>query len=176
MATTARDIMQTGLVTVAPETPLSVVERLFVEEEIHGAPVVDAEGRVLGVITSTDLMRTAGMLEELRPSEPSYFRGDLDLHGFDWERAPVDLRERLADVVAGDAMTTDLVSVAPGASVASVARTLREQAVHRVLVVEDGELLGLVSAMDLVALLERAEPEPERASRKPAGGKSGKKG
>jgi len=157
MATIARDLMQTGLVTVEPDAPLSVVQRVFVEEEIHGAPVVDSEGRVLGVITSTDLLRAAGESEELRPSEPAYFRGDLDLHGFDWDRAPIDLRERLADTVAGDVMTTEIVSVPPDATVASVARTLREQAVHRVLVIDDGELLGLISAMDLVALLEREQ-------------------
>ena len=62
-----------------------------------------------------------------------------------------------ADTVAADVMTTEIVSVPPDATVASVARTLREQAVHRVLVIDDGELLGLISAMDLVALLEREQ-------------------
>jgi CBS domain-containing protein len=154
MATTARDVMQTRIVTVSPDAPLHAVQRLFVEEGIHGAPVVDQEGRVLGVVTSMDILRAAADEHETEPSEPAYFRYDLDLHGVDWDRAPVDLRERLVDAVAADVMTTELVSVGPDTPISGVARALRENAVHRVLVIEDGALRGIVSAMDLVALLE----------------------
>jgi CBS domain-containing protein len=154
MATTARDVMQTRIVTVSPDDPLRTVQRTFVEEGIHGAPVVDEEGRVLGVITSMDLLRAAAEEAEVAPAEPAYFRYDLDLHGFDWRRAPEDLRERLPDTVASDAMTTEILAVSPDTPVAGVARALRENSVHRVLVIEDGELRGIVSAMDLVALLE----------------------
>jgi CBS domain-containing protein len=154
MATAARDVMQTRIVTVSPDDPLRTVQRVFVEEGIHGAPVLDEEGRVLGVITSMDLLRAAAEEGEVAPAEPSYFRYDLDLHGFDWSRAPEDLRERLPDAVASDVMTTEILAVGPETSVAGVARTLREHAVHRVLVIEDGELRGIVSAKDLVALLE----------------------
>ena len=154
MATVARDIMQSRIVTVSPNAPLRAVQSVFVEEGIHGAPVVDEEGRVLGVITSMDLLRAASEEDEASPAEPAYFRYDLDLHGFDWSRAPADLRERLPDAVAADVMTTEVVTVAPDAPVSVVARVLRENAVHRALVVEDGELRGIVSAMDLVALLE----------------------
>jgi CBS domain-containing protein len=154
MATTARDIMQNRIVTVSPDALLRAVQSVFVEEGIHGAPVVDEEGRVVGVITSTDLLRAASEGDEAEPAEPAYFRYDLDLHGFDWSRAPADLRDRLPDAVAADVMTAEVVTVAPDAPVSAVARVLRENAVHRALVVEDGELLGIVSAMDLVALLE----------------------
>jgi CBS domain-containing protein len=154
MATTARDVMQTRIVTVAPDAPLPAVQRLFVEEGIHGAPVVDDEGRVLGVITTMDLLRAASEAVDASPDEPVYFRYDLDLHGFDWSRAPSDLRERLRDTVAADVMTNEILSVAPETPIAGVARVLRENAVHRVLVIEDGELRGILSAMDLVALLE----------------------
>jgi CBS domain-containing protein len=154
MAATARDLMQTRVVTVAPDAPLSSVQRVFVEEGIHGAPVVDEEGRVLGVITSMDLLRAAAEEADASPAEPAYFRYDLDLHGVDWSRAPADLRERLPDAVAADVMTAEILSVEPDTPVAGVARILREHSVHRVLVVEDGELRGILSAMDLLALLE----------------------
>jgi len=154
MATTARDIMQTRVVTVSPDAPLRAVQSVFVEEGIHGAPVVDEEGTVLGVVTSMDLLRAASEEVDASPAEPTYFRYDLDLHGFDWDRAPADLRERLPDSVAADVMTSEILAVAPETPVSGIARILRENAVHRVLVVEDGELCGIVSAMDLIALLE----------------------
>jgi CBS domain-containing protein len=154
MATTARDLMQTRVVTLSPDAPLHSVQRVFVEEGIHGAPVVDQEGRVLGVVTSMDILRAAADELDTAPAEPSYFRYDLDLHSFDWDRAPADLRERIEGATAADVMTPELVTVGPEAPVAAIARALRENAVHRVLVVEDGELRGIVSSMDLVGLLE----------------------
>ena len=54
MALTAADVMQTHLITVSPSDPLDAVRRLFYEEEIHGAPVVDEDGRVQGMITSME--------------------------------------------------------------------------------------------------------------------------
>lgn len=154
MATTARDIMQTQVVTVAPDAPLRSVRSLFVQEGIHGAPVVDEDGTVVGVVTSMDLLRAASEEADSSPAEPTYFRYDLDLHSFDWDRVPADLRGRLADAVAADVMSSEILAVAPETPVSGVARVLRENAVHRVLVIEDGELRGIVSAMDLIGLLE----------------------
>jgi CBS domain-containing protein len=154
MAMTARDIMQTRVVTLSPDAPLRAIQSLFVEEGIHGAPVVDEEGAVVGVVSSTDLLRAASEDADTSPAEPVYFRYDLDLHGADWGRAPADLRERLPDAVAADIMSTEILAVAPETPVSGVARVLRENAVHRVLVIEDGELCGIVSVMDLIALLE----------------------
>ena len=65
-----------------------------------------------------------------------------------------DLSERLPDSRVSDVMTTEILAVTPDAPISGIARVLRENAVHRVLVIENGELCGIVSAMDLIALLE----------------------
>ena len=46
---TAKDVMQTQVLTLSPDDPLHVAQRLFYEEGIHGAPVVDDSGRLLGM-------------------------------------------------------------------------------------------------------------------------------
>ena len=152
---TARDLMQTQVVTVAPHDPLHAVQRLFTQEGIHGAPVVDDEERVLGVITSTDILRAATEAHDVEPAEPAVFREDLDLSRLAWSLAPEDLKERLQDAVVEDHMTREVVQVAPSASVAAVARALREHQVHRAIVTENGRLRGVISAFDLIALLEK---------------------
>ncbi len=154
MATTARDIMQTRVVTVSPDAPLRAVQSALIAEGIHGAPVVDEQGVVVGVISSTDLLRAASEAADIASAEPTYFRYDLELHGSDWGRAPADLSERLPDSRVSDVMTTEILAVTPDAPISGIARVLRENAVHRVLVIENGELCGIVSAMDLIALLE----------------------
>lgn len=157
MARTARDIMQTHVVAVSPEEPLLEVQRLFVEEEISGAPVIDEDGRVLGVLSSTDLLRAVSEEEQGAAATPQYFRELVEFSGPDWGMVPEDFQNRLAQLTAADAMSEQVISVGPDAGIAEIARTLRFHRIHRVLVQQDGRLLGLVSGFDLIGLLEKGE-------------------
>ena len=85
MGRTARDVMQTYLISVNPETPLLEVHRLFVDEEINGAPVVDETGRLLGVISSADLLRAVEEEHDAASSESSYLEDFLEISGADWQ-------------------------------------------------------------------------------------------
>jgi CBS domain-containing protein len=125
--------MQTDLMTVTPETPLVDVQRLFAEEEIHGAPVIDDQARVCGVVSAMDLLRCVG------------------------ERYD-DFDDRMRDVTAGDVMTGQVIAVTPETTPAEIAHVMRTQRVHRVLVVENRELLGVITTFDLLAALEATEP------------------
>lgn len=160
MSLHARDIMQRHVVTVDPEASLLDIHRLFVEEEIHGAPVVDDEGRILGVISTLDLLRAVDEERDTAVAESSYFRDFLPYSGPDWGASPEDFQERLAQRTVSEVMTEGAITVDGDASIPEVARTLRTRNVHRVLVVDRELLVGIISAMDLVALLEK---EPPRA-------------
>jgi CBS domain-containing protein len=129
----ARDLMQTDVLTVSPETSLLDMHRMFIEEEIHGAPVVDDDGSVRGVISSLDLLRPG---------------------------ADGDAPERLT---ASDIMTRELVAVSPNTPIAEVAETMREQHVHRVLVIEGRELLGVLTTFDLLRAFARDGRKPVRS-------------
>ncbi len=152
---TARDVMQTQVLTLAPHDPLHTVQRLFYEEGIHGAPVVDDEGHVLGILTSTDILRAAADAEDGTGPDPDTFLEDLDFSQA-WSLSPETLKLRLQDTVASDYMTEEVIHVSPDMPVSQVARILRESQVHRVLVVENRRLCGIVTAFDLVALLEES--------------------
>ena len=152
---TARDVMQSQVLSVSPDDPLHTVQRLFFEESIHGAPVIDDGGRVLGIITSTDVLRAAAEAHDVAPSEPSAFSDDLDLGHGGWGMAPEDFKARLQDTTVSDYMTEGIVEVAPDTPVSQIASQLREHQVHRVLVVEDRKLCGIVSTFDLIGLLEK---------------------
>jgi CBS domain-containing protein len=154
MSMTARDVMQSQVLTVEPETPLLEVHRLFVEEEINGAPVVDETGRLLGVISSRDLLREVEREHESPSSDTLYFRDVLEYSAPDWAEGSEDFQDRLSRLTVADAMTPGGVTVAPEAPIEEVAKTLRTNRIHRVLVIEDGELVGLISTFDLVKLLE----------------------
>jgi CBS domain-containing protein len=139
----ARDFMQTELLTVTPETSIIDIHKLFIEEEIHGAPVVDDMGVVRGVVSTLDLLRAVN--EEVEPDQTtqSYFRSE-------WSQLVDELPGRLREVRASDIMTRELVAVRSDTSIVEVARIMREQHVHRVLVIDDRELLGVVTTFDLL--------------------------
>lgn len=132
--------MQRDVITVSPETPILDIHRLFVEEEIHGAPVVDDAGQVRGVLSALDLLRI--VREELEPADPE---------------------DRVEDATASDAMTKELVTVRPTASVEDIARTMLAHHVHRVLVIgENRELEGVITSFDLLRVLAPSSRERVR--------------
>ena len=156
MALLARDVMERHVISLAPEDPVSNAYRLFVEEGLHGAPVVDELGRLLGVVSSLDLLRHAAEMRELPEPDPR----DLgELHELGARLFPVRIEEGTeGEPSVADVMTTGAVHVRPDATIAAVARALRENAVHRVLVVDEGRVCGIISSFDLLAMLEKNPP------------------
>jgi CBS domain-containing protein len=151
---TARDVMQTSVISVGPDMPLTAVNQLFVEEGIHGAPVVDETDRLLGVISTIDLLRAVEEEHDSPSTDPTYFRELLEFSGPDWSAAPQDFQDRLAQMTVADAMQTSVVTVSEDTPISEVAKAMRSNQVHRVIVVTDGQLSGIVSTFDLIALLE----------------------
>ena len=154
MSTTARDLMQEQVVCVDPDTPLINVYRLFVEEEINGAPVVDETGALLGVISSSDLLRMIQEEDEQVSNDVAYFQEDGGLFALGWRASSSEFQNRLERRTVQDAMTPAIVSVPPDTPLPEIAKTFRSDRVHRVLVTEEDKLLGIISTFDLVRLLE----------------------
>jgi len=155
MATHARDLMTRSVVSVGPDTPLIDVYRLFVSEQIHGAPVVDDEELLIGVISSSDLLRAADEERDTAISSSDYLRDLVEFSGPDWGRGLTDFQNRLAALTVADVMTPTAVTVRPDAPIAEVARVLRQHQVHRVWVEDEGRVCGVISTFDLLPLVEK---------------------
>jgi CBS domain-containing protein len=158
MTTTARDVMQTSVLSLAPSTPPVAVQRLFFEEEIHGAPVVDETGAVLGIVTSTDLARSAVEQSDdrvARPAAVDYLAEIVEYSPSDWTDIAGRLEGYFGDRVAADVMSKGTVSVQATTPVREVAQALSQNRIHRVLVFDGDQLCGIVSSSDLVAMLAK---------------------
>jgi len=154
MALRARDVMRTSVASVEADTPLSQVARFFVEEGIHGAPVVDDEERLMGVVSITDLIRAIDETHASGGTSAIYFRDVLEFSGPDWSLAPEDFQDRLEQLTVADVMQASVVTVGEDTTVPEIAKLMRTNGIHRVIVVRGEALVGLVSALDLVGLLE----------------------
>jgi CBS domain-containing protein len=117
-------LMTSPVVTVEPDMPLEAAYRLLTEWKISSVPVLDAEGKALGVLSLTDLLR----LGRLQPAS---------LAGVQ----PLDLPNE----PVGDHMHRGVLMVRPDAPVTQAARVMVENHVHRVYVDDDGRLVGVFS-------------------------------
>jgi len=127
MPVTAKSIMQTHVVTVSPDARLDGVRQLFLDEEINGAPVVDDEFRLLGVISTSDLLYAAAEEHEATRGDPRYFRELFEQAGPDFENAPDGFIDRLAEKTVRDYMTTNVVTVSSKDSVSAVVTLLETE-------------------------------------------------
>jgi len=137
MSVLAREVMQTQVVTIEADASLLDAQRLFVEEEINGAPVVDADGRVIGVLSARDLLRGAAEEQDTVLSEAHYYRDLAEFSGPDWSNGPEDFQNRMASRKVSEVMTEGALTLPPDAPVEEIARTLRQNRIHRVLIAED---------------------------------------
>ena len=149
---------RTPLATIGADATLADLERLLIEHHVTGAPVVE-RGKVVGVISRSDVVRQISVGRTLAEIAVDYYH---DLGGpigsgqglsEDADLAGRIVADRLETTRVRDAMTERVIAVAPGDFVARAAREMVERGIHRVLVLEEGALVGIVSSLDLVALL-----------------------
>lgn len=160
---TVADIMRTDVVTVKPNTTVAELTDRLEEAGITGAPVVDDDGLVQGVVSVSDVSRAVARRASRRGSSASARTGDTaDDRPADYFRyarrlpahLPPDLpQSELGARAVREIMTPATVSVRASARVADLARLLTRAGVHRALVLEDGRLVGLVSTMDVVRVV-----------------------
>ncbi len=154
-----KDVMNEDVVTVPCDLPVAEVADLFKERCISGAPVVDEDGTVLGVVSQTDLMLAR------RSEPPTVARFQIEPEPFE-----AGVGVTIAEVEAARAesiMTPGAIAVDENTPVAEVAKAMLERHIHRMLVTRDGKLAGIVTTMDLLRVLA-GETRPARRHGKTA--------
>lgn len=145
--TLVRQVMTTDVLTFQPTDTIETAARALSERRLGGAPVIDGDGRVVGLLEDDDLIVQDSRLHV--PTVISLFGAYLELPSSlaHFER---DLRKAVAATV-GDVMDADAPTCAPDDTLETVATTLHEQGGSRLPVVDDdGRLVGIVSRGDLV--------------------------
>ena len=146
----ARDVMTTNVVTVAPTATVTEVANTLLKRRVSAVPVVDAKGRLVGIISEGDLMRRPEIGTERQRSW--------------WLRLVSEEEELAREFIktharsAREVMTRRVVTVGPAAPVARIAELLEEHHIKRVPVVRAGRLVGIVARADLLRALATAKP------------------
>jgi CBS domain-containing protein len=127
------EVMQREVLTASCELSLLELEQMLSERGISGAPVVSDTGELMGIVSTTDVLRKLTSILETRSTS---------------------LREALASIRLYEIMTPQVLTVGLGEEVEAVAGKMSKARIHRVIVTGDsGEILGIVTSLDLVRVL-----------------------
>jgi CBS domain-containing protein len=120
MGLLASDVMIKDVVVISETVPLKEVTHLFAERKITGAPVVNAQGELVGVLSETDIIRKSNSIGAWSPN------------------------------TAGQIMTKPPVTVPPETTLKRVCELMYNRRIHRVVVAEGKQIRGIITTMDIL--------------------------
>src|SRR5271165_627109 len=149
MSATVRDVMSTSVIAVRRDTPFKEMAVILGSSRVSGFPVIDQAGKVIGVVSETDML-----IKEIdRASHPELFAG---------LRRSRDM-VKAAGVTAAELMTSPPVTIGPDEPVQHAAFLMYDRAVERLPVVDKaGHLVGIVSQVDVLSIFSRPDEEIRR--------------
>lgn len=143
------ELMNPNVVSARPGMTVGEVGELLASRGISGAPVVDDAGRILGVVSQSDLVRYTNQRKTM--GESGRFFSDVEEY-----RELANLPRGALDTPIEEVMTQRVYTVTRDSSVAVSANIMRERKIHRLLVTDGGVLVGVVTSLDLLRIVEES--------------------
>jgi CBS-domain-containing membrane protein len=147
----AKDIMTHEVITVRADATVDKIAQLLNDHHISGVPVVDEEGRVVGIVSESDLFLKPKGIPFSAVKLPTLFKHWVD---------PDKLAEIYVEAhhhTAADVMTQEVVCVKVDDEVGHIAWLMAERNLKRVPVLQDGILVGMITRADMIRMLARRE-------------------
>jgi len=144
----ARDVMVAPVITASPHASVKSVAETFLRHQISAVPVVDDKGKVVGMISEGDLLHRAETRTERR--RPWWLRAFISSDALANEYTKAHARN------VADVMVKQVVTASPETPLHELAALLEKHSIKRVPIVENGQLVGIVSRANLVQALASA--------------------
>ena len=144
----AKDIMTTEITTVTPETEIAQAAKLLLDKRINGVPVVNAAGKLVGILCQSDLIAQQKSIPI--PSLFTLLDGYISLTTS--KRMDKEV-EKIAATKVAEAMTADPVTVDPETGIEKVATLMVEKNYHTLPVIDAGKLVGILGKEDVLRTL-----------------------
>lgn len=154
MSVTAKHIMTSEIIPAHEKMTVLALTQLFQKHDISGAPVVDDAGHLVGVVSTTDVLLHSDVFGESPVVESEYHKQHDDAA---FETLSEDfVPEDVVNLQVRDIMSTNVLSVSVDTPIEEVAKMMYTDRIHRLLVLEDSRLVGILSTMDVLrAVMER---------------------
>ncbi len=152
---TAKEMMTTQVITLSPQTDIAQAAKILLDNRINGAPVVDEQGRVIGILCQSDLVTQQKSVPV--PTIFTLLDGFISLAST--KQYEKEIRKISALTVA-DAMTSNPVSVKPDTSIEKIAALMVDKNFHTLPVVDQGKLVGIIGKEDILRYLIKTLQKP----------------
>lgn len=142
---TAKDIMSKKVVTVKKDLAIKDLSKLFIEHNVNGLPVVDDDGKVVGIVTQSDLIEQNKNLHI--PTVIALFDAVLFIESEKKFEADV---KKLTGTRVEDIYTSKAVTVSTDTRLDDIITLMAEKNIHTIPVVEGDELVGVIGKLDII--------------------------
>ncbi len=146
----AKDLMTEKVVCVHPETPIHTLIKILVKNRINGAPVVDKEGKLVGVVSKTDVVEY--------DEKTSKKRGDISKKSF-YHDTNGKLKKAFDKIlkaktfgksVVKDIMTSHVITAQATDTIDRLAKIMYDKKIHRIIIQDKEQVVGVVSTLDIL--------------------------
>ncbi len=141
----AKDVMTADVITVTPDTTVEELGRLFIEKRISGAPVLDADDNLFGIVTENDLIKQNERFHI--PTMIRLFDAFIPIGGDSSIEREI---KRMSASKVSEICTRKVVTVGPETPLTDIATIMSEKDVHLLPVVISGKLVGIIGKMDVI--------------------------
>jgi CBS domain-containing protein len=148
MTITAKDIMTTKLITLSPEMDFSSAARILLDKHINGAPVIDPDGALMGILCQSDLVaqHKKWPVPTLLTLLDSFVRLTSN-------KQMEKQARKIAALTVAEAMSPDPVTVQSDTTIETIAALMVDSNLHTLPVVDDGKLVGIIGKEDVLRTL-----------------------
>ena len=143
-----KDIMTRKIITVTPDTEIAKAAKILLKKRINGLPVVDASGRLVGILCQSDLVAQQKSIP--LPSVFTLLESYIPLSSI--KRIDKEV-EKIAALTVKQAMTPEPVTVGPETDIEDVAKLMVDEKYHTLPVVKGDKLIGIVGKEDVLKTL-----------------------
>ena len=146
----AKDIMNTDVLSVRDDMTVQELAGFLTEREILGAPVVDSEGEVVGVVSCTDIVQSTTNEADILLEKPTGFYE----HGWEDKLDPEEMVrlhvEENESLPVREIMTPTIYTVPEDTALAEIAKAMVAGRIHRLLVTRGSRLVGIITTLDML--------------------------
>ena len=154
MELTAKDIMSSPAICAVEGTTVQELLSLLNEKSISGVPVVNSEDRLTGVISITDLLSLSIESASTGVVDESDFHTSPAMDRLAEANGLLVPDEDVMDLPIGDLMSRNVITAAEDTPIGEIAHTLLAHKIHRLIIVRDEMVIGIVSTGDILRTLE----------------------